>query len=126
MLIGAARKIWLWSPMRRQAIYDARIGKKPGQVLCASCSKVMEEKPEKPKRKEYQVDHTVPASETAKVIQSWDDFLARLFVASSGLKILCKSCHDGKTKKENEQRRDSKRTLGRVPSKKKRAKRRCS
>lgn len=101
LLRSAARRIDLWSPMRKEAIRNARVAK--GIVGCAECRVRMKEyAPEK----EYQVDHTVPASEPAALIHDWNDFFARLFVSASGRRVLCKPCHQAKTNDENKVRRN--------------------
>jgi hypothetical protein len=51
------------------------------------------------KQKDVSVDHIVPAG----ALSSFDDiagFVERLFVGASGLQVLCKQCHDLKTKEE--------------------------
>jgi 5-methylcytosine-specific restriction endonuclease McrA len=113
MLRSAARKIWMWSPMRKEAIKNARVGN--GCVGCASCGlkmkeagvSVFDEKKQKTvKKKEYAVDHTIPASEPAASIHSWDNFYLRLFECPvSELKILCHQCHGVKTASENVERK---------------------
>jgi 5-methylcytosine-specific restriction endonuclease McrA len=89
----------MWSPMRREAIRNARVA--PGTLECANCGLRMKENP-KDTDKEYAVDHVVPASEPAALIHSWDDFYERLMVpANPGLQVLCDSCHLIKTRAEN-------------------------
>ena len=100
LIRSAARKLWMWSPMRKDAIRRVRIS--PGTVFCEECGLVMKENS---KPKEYQVDHVVPASEPSVLIKSWDSFFARLFECPpSGLRVLCLECHSVKTKAENETR----------------------
>ncbi len=112
-LRSAARKIWLWSPKRREAIKLARVAK--GIVTCAKCQVRMRENV---KPVLFQVDHTIPASETASEIKSWDSWLNRLFECSvTDLRVLCRGCHDEKTKSENQERRNRK-SLGRIRKKK--------
>jgi 5-methylcytosine-specific restriction endonuclease McrA len=114
---SAARRIWLWSPKRREAIANARV--KKGVVQCAICPTQMKEST---KPTLFSVDHKVPASETATNIKSWDDWFERLFECPvSGLQVLCKKCHGEKTNRENIARRKS--ALGNVPKAKKRFKR---
>ncbi len=101
---GALRRIWMWSPARREAIRNARVA--PGILECRGCGLRMKENPKKPIKKDYQVDHLVPASEPAALIHNWDDFIIRLFECPvSELRVLCKGCHDVKTKTENQTRR---------------------
>lgn len=85
--------------MRKEAIRNARKAK--GYVGCQMCGVLMKENA---KIKDYQVDHIEPASEPAALIRSWDSFFERLFCPATGLWVLCKGCHDVKTKAENEER----------------------
>lgn len=104
MVRSAARRIWMWSPARKQAIANARVpGMKPYHVKCASCGiKMRESVSPKP----FAVDHKIPASEPAAQIKSWDDFFERLFdCPPSNLQILCLECHDTKTREENAARK---------------------
>ncbi len=110
-LRSAARRIWLWHPIRREAIKLARTRK--GYVGCKKCSVEMKENV---KPKGYDVDHIIPASETANQIENWHDFLTRLLdVTVEDVQVLCKECHDVKTQKENQTRRSK--PLGRLRTK---------
>ena len=46
------------------------------------------------------VDHIDTVVDTVEGFTTWDDFIERLFVEESGLQLLCKACHDKKSKKE--------------------------
>jgi 5-methylcytosine-specific restriction endonuclease McrA len=97
---SALRRIWLWHPERAQTIRNARVA--PGKVACRQCGIRMVETPPKGVKKEYEVDHIVPASEPASQIVSWDDYIKRLLeVTVKDLRVLCKGCHGKKTKTEN-------------------------
>lgn len=98
---GAVRRIWMWSPMRKEAIVNARVPGKPFKVACAVCAVTMRESVKPPL---FAVDHVRPASEPAAAILDWNDFLDRLFIPANGLQILCHTCHDAKTLKENASR----------------------
>lgn len=102
LIRSAIRKIWMWSPMRREAIKNARVA--PGTVACALCERRMKENPKAPTKKEYQVDHIVPASEPAALIHDWNDFVDRMFVPASEHRVLCIECHQEKTDQENSKR----------------------
>lgn len=85
---NALRKLWLWSPQRREAKKAARIA--PGLYLCAMCQRAHREK-------EVDIDHVeavgpTPGSKLGKE-RSWDDFMRRLFCHAEELRCLCKSCH---------------------------------
>jgi 5-methylcytosine-specific restriction endonuclease McrA len=47
-----------------------------------------------------QVDHILPAVDPLIGFVSWDEFINRLFCPASNLQILCKDCHQVKTKAE--------------------------
>jgi 5-methylcytosine-specific restriction endonuclease McrA len=98
LIRSAARKIWMWSPMRREAIVKARVSGTPYKVKCATCSVTMRESV---KPSLFAVDHIVPASEPANSILSFDDFFERLFQPASALQVLCNACHTKKTADEN-------------------------
>jgi 5-methylcytosine-specific restriction endonuclease McrA len=116
MIRSHARRIWMWSPMRREAIRNARIPAKKGYVICAECGRHMKENA---KPKEYDVDHIIPASEPSAEIHSFDDFFKRLYVPASEQRVLCKPCHAVKTSKENQTRRRKTKLKRRLVSRKK-------
>ena len=57
----------------------------------------------KSSRAGVQVDHKQPVVPLSGWV-SWDDFINRLFCEVDGYQVLCKRCHDLKTKSENKQR----------------------
>lgn len=52
-----------------------------------------------------QVDHKKPVVDPKVGFVDWDTFISRLFCPVTGLQVLCKSCHDKKTKREREMRK---------------------
>lgn len=110
-LISAARKIWRWSKIRRDAIEAATVSK--DWVECAECEKWLRKNPLKKKqRKDYAVDHIEPVvppgsfSPQLPVItgtMTWDEWLTRL--TEGALQVLCHPCHKKKTKAENDERK---------------------
>lgn len=62
---------------------------------CASCG---EDFP----AKEVQVDHKVPVVDPTQGFINWDTYIPRLFCEKENLQVLCKGCHDVKTKEEKE------------------------
>lgn len=89
---SALRKVWRWSPMRRQALADARVGY--GRYRCAQCKDTFGPK-------FIAVDHKIAATPD-EADWTWDAFIARLFCPADGLQILCDFCHERKTKQERE------------------------
>jgi len=47
------------------------------------------------------VDHIVPVIGPEGFV-SWDEVIKRMFINSEGLQVLCKGCHDKKTKEERQ------------------------
>jgi 5-methylcytosine-specific restriction endonuclease McrA len=80
------RRVWLRSPMRTQALRDARVAR--GAYKCAECGEIF-------KVKEIQVDHIIPAG---TLIGDLGGFVERLFCPAEGLAVKCKPCHAAKTK----------------------------
>jgi len=62
--------------------------------ICKSCKKHFMDK-------EVAVDHIVPAG-TLRCADDLPQFVERLFCEVDGLQVLCKTCHDKKTKKDKE------------------------
>lgn len=83
---GALRKLWLWSPMRRDAMKRAKVA--PKAYLCEDCRRLTPD-PE--------VDHLEPVGATPGArgadLATWDGLITRLFCSPDGLRVLCKSCH---------------------------------
>lgn len=48
------------------------------------------------------VDHIEPIIDPAKGFTTWDECIERMFCEEDGLQLLCKTCHDEKTKEERE------------------------
>jgi 5-methylcytosine-specific restriction endonuclease McrA len=91
-----------WPP-KFESLADACVGTKINKASgrmakhyeCASCNKHFP-------AKEVAVDHietVVPLTG----FTDWDDVIKRMFVEKDGLQVLCKTCHDIKTKEEKQQ-----------------------
>lgn len=59
--------------------------------------KVIKEKPN--------LDHITPIIDVKNGWTTWDSFIERMFCEAGEFQVLCKECHDKKTKQENEERR---------------------
>lgn len=90
-MVGAARKVWRWSPERR-AIKDASKDKKYGFFICQSCEDSV---------KKIQIDHIIPVGKAPKGWKGWDKYLQKLFCPVSNLQALCVKCHKIKSKIDN-------------------------
>lgn len=78
---AALRTLWMKSPMRAQAIREARTTR--GWYLCNHCGK-------EGKLKEMQVHHLEPVGMDKP---DWNLYIDRLFCDSSKLVLLHKECH---------------------------------
>jgi len=96
LIRNALRKIW-WerSKARREALKRQKV--KGSQLwICEGCAQLIPRK---------HVDHIVPIGKTPGAKGSdadWNGFFDRLFCPSEGLQILCKACHDEKTKTDKQ------------------------
>lgn len=97
-LRNASRK---WKP-NNEALKRARIQR--GIYLCNGCNQEITTsiKIDGKKHKNVLVDHINPVIDPKKGFTTWDDFINRLFCEIDDLQVLCKDCHDKKTKEENE------------------------
>lgn len=103
-VFGSLRKIWRWSPMRREALQRAfHCTDDEGTEFynCALCANYSSQKL-------VHVDHIEPVAPTTGWA-GWDVHFERLFCPSEGLQVVCKDCHKAKTNKENTKRRKQKR-----------------
>jgi 5-methylcytosine-specific restriction endonuclease McrA len=96
----ALRRVWRFSPNRLDAIKRAKLS--PKLVHCAHCKEVFNEKL-------CCVDHKIPCVSSNFV--DWNTFIANLFCDCDGLQILCEKCHNIKTKKESDARKEYRKSL---------------
>jgi len=97
------RASFRWPP-RGEALKAARVDR--GIYQCNLCKG-------KFKNKEIKVDHVepvVPVFVRGAVLKvpSLEQYVSRMFPEVAGFQVLCKTCHDSKTKRENEERRANK------------------
>lgn len=74
-----------------------------GKYLCAGCNQVVPLTVDK--KKNVFVDHKSSATDSVEGFTSWDDFIEGLFCEVDNLQVLCKNCHDIKSKEESELKR---------------------
>lgn len=95
---------------------NKKTGRQAQHFLCATCQKDFPQK-------EVQVDHKEPVVDPAVGFVNWDTFIERLYCDESNLQVLCKTCHDIKSKGEREfskeNRQPSVRPTGEAKSKSK-------
>lgn len=84
-IMSAARRIWLYSPMRKQAINRNKTA--DGFHRCEICKQLTEE---------IAIDHD-PSVVPLDGWDSWDNVLERLFCSEDKLFKLCHKCHSKKT-----------------------------
>jgi 5-methylcytosine-specific restriction endonuclease McrA len=93
-IVPALRRIWLHSPLRREAIKRAKDG---DYYRCELCSSLQEK---------LYVDHITPAVST-EGWSGYDDFVMKLFCPPTELQSICESCHTVKTEEENRLRKEN-------------------
>lgn len=76
----ALRKVWLRSPMRYEAIKEAKV--EPGQYRCWICQEIF-------KARELQVDHLDEPGEFYG--KDWHKYIEVMFYGR--MKATCKACH---------------------------------
>lgn len=89
------RASYRW-PFRNEALKRARI--KRGIYSCSICFIKL-------KRSMLQMDHIDPVIDTRMGFLDWNTYVERLLPDSEGWQVLCKDCHQAKTKVENKVRR---------------------
>lgn len=102
MLRAGSRR---WPPKYetlKEAYRETKINVKSGRLAkhyeCNICKQLFPSK-------DVQVDHKKPIVSPSKGFTSWDDFINALFCPKKNLQVLCKPCHDIKTKKETLKRK---------------------
>lgn len=106
---SALRKAWVrWGP-NQQAKRSARVAR--GVYLCAGYERDAHRVPNSIKadgkrHNNVFTDHIEPIG----THRSWDETIERMFVEVDRLQVLCKECHDQKTKAERDAARREKGT----------------
>jgi 5-methylcytosine-specific restriction endonuclease McrA len=93
-IMSALRKVWRFSPERREALAAATHPENRQEVVCASCGVWVHIKLAK-------VDHVTPIVSLSG-FDSWDAVIDTL--ECGALQVLCEECHRRKTKEENAER----------------------
>lgn len=100
-IIPRLRQIWFFSPERAEAV-------KRANGSCEKCSNKLDK---------LVADHIQPIVDPDIGFVDWNTYISRMFCGANGLQILCKGCHDEKSKKENEKRKNVRRALQNVSRK---------
>lgn len=90
-----------WAPIT-DVKKEARVGR--GQYACAGCGNIVPNSiVEDGKRvNNIFVDHIVPIVDPSVGWTNWDDVIEGMFSEKDNLQLLCKACHDVKTKEERD------------------------
>lgn len=102
-MIAAARKIWRWTPERRQVLARAKVGKGWKCEICETVGFVGKKTFKNGKTRKVmpvQVDHIVPIGQEPFAWLEFGSWLSRLFCALTNLQCICRACHQLKTNKE--------------------------
>lgn len=97
-IMSAIRKIWRFSPERRQCLADWT---RDGKTLCVACKQWTHPKM-------ITVDHDEPVVPTTG-FDNWDAVIDRM--KNNVIVPLCDQCHKAKTKAENAERAANRRAL---------------
>lgn len=90
-LIGKLRRLSYQYPVRKEVKARARYAR--GLYRCELCNTSL-------RNGEYALDHKAPVVDLKRGFQDWNIYIDRLFCDASGLQLICQTCHDLKTKKE--------------------------
>lgn len=90
-----------WGPIN-SVKKKARVSR--GVYECANCGKHVPPttKIDGKRINNIAVDHIKPIVDPEKGFTTWDDTIERMFCEEDNLQLLCKDCHDIKTKQERE------------------------
>ena len=101
-LVWQLRRISYKWPPRNEALRCARVER--GKYLCAKCRKIYG-------NKQISLDHIEPVVDPKAGWAGFEEYIGRLFCAVEGFQVLCSGCHDRKTKREKEIRKEYKRRV---------------
>lgn len=91
-----------WGPKnesKRDARHPVKLVNERGRLVfhsvCVMCKDVIPETTSS-------VDHIEPVIDPEIGFVSWDEYIKRMYCEKAGFQVLCKPCHDAKTKGERE------------------------
>ncbi len=116
LIMGAIKRVYRRSAARQAVLKAAEIRlvkmNKDGSTakkdavfyVCSGCGGYakIQANAQYPK---IEVDHIAPVIPIDRPLESWDEFMSRLFCNVTNLMALCTTCHRTKSKLENEKRR---------------------
>lgn len=80
---------------RTEAMTAARVSR--GLYKCNICQDLFGPK-------EVDLDHNEPVIDPKHGFTTWDDYINRMFCPAEGFSVLCKQCHENKTRTEDAMR----------------------
>lgn len=88
-----------WGPIS-EVQKEARVSR--GIYKCAGCGKEVPASTKEGRKrvKNIFVDHINPIVDPEIGFTTWDEYIERMFCEKEKLQLLCKSCHDEKSKQE--------------------------
>ena len=93
-LIPAIRKIWLYSPLRKEVLTNAKVD---GKFRCNICKDLFEK---------VHVDHIKPiVSLKEGFTDDWNEYIRNTFCDIRNLQAICEQCHSAKSMTERELRK---------------------
>lgn len=95
-VISTLRKASFRWPPRYRVMVKARRDR--GKYECAICHSIVG-------NRDIQMDHKEPVLLVDKGFTTFDEYIERLFCDEDGYQAICRTCHDIKTKEENELRK---------------------
>ena len=97
---GLRRMSTRWKPkydVKKEARHSVKIPNEKGRLvfhsLCNGCGEIVPETT-------ATVDHINPIINPYIGFTNWDDVIQALFCEEEGLQVLCRPCHDAKTREE--------------------------
>lgn len=114
-LRGAFRKTPLYNEAKKRSKREVFISNKAGdgeirrvKFECAKCGNLFSDKVG---AREIAVDHKIPVVDSERGWTDYNDFINRLYCDITNLQVLCKNCHDEKTKVETKNRVNARKKL---------------
>lgn len=93
-----------WGP-KNEVKKKARVAR--GRYICQGYKREAHVVPATINRvKNVFVDHINPVVDPSSGFTTWDDFIRGLFCEEDNLQVLCKECHDHKSRDEKERRKN--------------------
>ncbi len=116
LIMGSIKRIWRRHPNRTEVLKRVEVRKsqvnKDGSIAkreqvfykCEACSQLAKTQgnDEYP---QVDIDHIEPVIPIDRPLESWNEFIVRLFCSPDNLSALCRPCHLTKSKAENAKRR---------------------